>query len=78
MPDRRRQRMDATILEIVEQEGTAREIAELAYSLAEDGHHATASMLRTMGRRRRVRGMELRGDLAVLRAGDREVAGDGE
>lgn len=78
MPDRRRQRMDATILEIVEQEGMAREIAEMAHSLAQDGHHATADMLRTMSRRRRVIGMELRANLAVLKAGDREAAGDGE
>lgn len=68
MPDTCRQVMDATIAEIVEEEGMALELAELAYELAQDGHHATAQMLRQMGRRHRINGMALRGNLAVLQA----------
>lgn len=58
--------MDATIPEIVEQEGMAREIVELAPGLAQDGRHATAAMLGTTGCRR-VRGMDLRGKPVDLR-----------
>lgn len=71
--------MDATILEIVEQEGMARELAELAYGLAQDGHPATAQLLRAMSRGRRIKGMELRSNLAVLKEDDLQAkAADGE
>ena len=39
MSDTRRQVMDATIAEIVEEEGLARELAGLAHELEQDGHH---------------------------------------
>ncbi|MBA9071590.1 uncharacterized sporulation protein YeaH/YhbH (DUF444 family) [Methylobacterium sp. RAS18] len=78
MTEAHRQRMDTTIRAIVEQEGEARELAELAHRLMQDGHSATARLLRAMSRRLRVKGMELRGDLAVLTTGDPEALRDCE
>ncbi|GJE36485.1 hypothetical protein ABID82_003388 [Methylobacterium sp. PvP062] len=70
--------MDATMLEIVEEEGLARELAGLAHELEQDGHHATADMLRHMGRRHRINGLALRGNLAVLQAAVGTVAESGD
>lgn len=78
MTGERRRLMDATIAEIVEQEGFARELAEFAFLTGQDGHHAVSQMLRQISRHRRVKGMELRGKLAVLKAVDREAAENGE
>ncbi|MBP2492575.1 MULTISPECIES: hypothetical protein [Methylobacterium] len=66
------------MLEIVEEEGLARELAGLAHELEQDGHHATADMLRHMGRRHRINGLALRGNLAVLQAAVGTVAESGD
>ncbi len=78
MPGTRRRVMDATIAEIVEEEGMAREVAELAHELARDDHHATAQMLRHMGRRHRINALALRGSLAVLQATGDTAAESGD
>ncbi|TNC04484.1 hypothetical protein FF100_36575 [Methylobacterium terricola] len=74
MTNTHRRLVDAMIAEIIEQEGMAQELAEFADLMEEDGHHATADTLRAMSRGRRVKGMELRGNLAALRATGRETA----
>lgn len=76
MSDTRRRLMDATVAEIIAQEGLAQELAEFAHLVGQDGHHATAQMFRKLSRQKCVKGLELRGNLAVLRAGDREIAED--
>lgn len=56
----------------------ARELAEFAHLAAQDGHHAIAQMMQQMSRHRRVKGMELRGNLAALKAGDKAETEGGE
>lgn len=70
--------MDAIIAEIIEEEGLARELAEFAFMSGQDGHHAVSQVLKQISRHRRVKAMELRGNLAVLREADRAAAEDGE
>lgn len=70
--------MDTTIEQIIEEEGLARDLATRAYELAQNGHHATAELFRQMGRRQRVKGMQLRGNLAALEASEDEATGDVE
>lgn len=78
MTGERRRLMDATIAEIIQQEGLARELAEFAFMAGQDGHHAVSQVLRQISRHRRVKGMELRGNLAVLREADRQTTERGE
>lgn len=70
--------MDTTIAEILEEEGLAHELAGLAHELEQDGHHATAHMLRHMSRRHRINGLALRGNLAVLQAAGGTAAESGD
>ncbi|GJD55589.1 hypothetical protein IFDJLNFL_1476 [Methylobacterium dankookense] len=70
--------MDATIAEIIEREGMARELATRAHELAQHGHHATAELFRQMGRQQRVKGMELRGNLGASELSEGEPAEDSE
>ncbi|AWN51076.1 hypothetical protein DK412_04580 [Methylobacterium sp. 17Sr1-1] len=65
--------MDAIIAEIIEHEGTAQELAEFAHRMDVDGHHATAETIRATSRARRVKGLELRGNLAALAIADHEA-----
>lgn len=66
MPERVRRLMDTMIFDVVVAEGMARELAELAYELTQDGCNATAQVIQDMGRMNRVRSLELRGNLAAL------------
>lgn len=58
--------MDTMIFDVVEAEGLASELAELAYELTQDGCDATAQVILDMGRMNRVRVLQLRGNLAAL------------
>ncbi|AWB22556.1 MULTISPECIES: hypothetical protein [Methylobacterium] len=78
MINARKRFVDAIIAEIVEQEGMARELAEFADLMEGDGHHATAETLWGMSRRRRVKGIELRGNLAALAIADHEATEGGD
>lgn len=78
MPEVNRRAVDRITLEVVETEGLARDLAELAHDLAKNGHLATASILRDVSLKSRVRGMELRGRLSGMIAGHGSAISDGE
>lgn len=66
MPESTRRLVDAMTYEVVETEGMARDLAEIAHDLDEDGCKATAQIFRDMSRKLRVKGLERRSNLAAL------------
>ncbi|KMO21357.1 hypothetical protein [Methylobacterium platani] len=77
MTDGHRRLADAMIAEIVEQESMAHELAEFADLMEADDHLATAATFRSMSRSRRVKGMELRGNLAALEVANHDATEGG-
>ncbi|TNC08759.1 hypothetical protein FF100_28380 [Methylobacterium terricola] len=77
MTDAHMRLVDAIIAELLEQEGMAQELAEFADRMEADGHHATVDTLRAISRGRRVKGIELRSNLAALEVASYDAAEDG-
>ena len=61
-----RQVIDLTIEGIIKDEVYAREMAEAAYWIEQDGHPAVIEEMRHISRHYRIRGMEKRARLALL------------
>lgn len=61
-----RQVMNLTLKGIFKDEGCAREMAEAAYWVEQDGHAATAAEMRHISRQYRIQGMKKRAKLALL------------
>ena len=66
MPGSTRRIIDKMMFDVAEADGMARDLAELAHELTQNGCDATAGVLRDMCRTNRVRSLELQGKLAAL------------
>ena len=66
MRDEVRQLIDVLLRGIVQDEGFARELGELAHQLEQDGNFNTAQGMLDLGRRHRIQGMKARAKIAAL------------
>lgn len=68
--------LDAKTQEIILDEGFARDLAEVAYTMQQDGHHVVAEGMRNLSRHHRIRGLKARAEIMILASENERYLGD--